>query len=71
MSPVGLSRNADRPSLPLKTPWKVLVEAPSNDPDTFLSTIRLNSLDALRIRLGDVLSVEARHRQSILIFLQL
>lgn len=41
------------------SPWKVLVEVPSNDPDRFLSTVRLTSLEALRIRLGDGFYMEA------------
>jgi hypothetical protein len=43
----------------LESPWKVLVEAPSNDPDTFLTAVRLTSLEALRIRLGDGFYMEA------------
>jgi hypothetical protein len=31
----------------------VLIEAPSNDPDTFLTAVRLTFLKALRVRLGD------------------
>lgn len=39
--------------------WKVLVEVPSNDPDTFLSAVRLASLEALRVRVGDGLYMAA------------
>jgi hypothetical protein len=37
----------------IESPWKVLIEVPSNDPDTFLSAARLTSLEAVRVRLGD------------------
>ena len=46
------------------SPWKVLVEVPSNDPDTFLSAVRLTSLEALRIRLGDEFYMEAMRQIS-------
>ena len=46
------------------SPWKVLVEVPSNDPDTFLSSVRLASLEALRIRLGDEFYIEAMRQVS-------
>lgn len=42
----------------MASPWKVLVEVPSNDPDTFLSAVRVTSLEALRIRLGDEFYME-------------
>ena len=48
----------------MASPWKVLVEVPSNDPDTFLSTVRLTSLEALRIRLGDGFYMEAMRQAS-------
>jgi hypothetical protein len=48
----------------MASPWKVLVEVPSNDPETFLSAVRLTSLEALRIRLGDEFYMEAVHRVS-------
>jgi hypothetical protein len=37
----------------MESPWKVLIEVPSHDPDTFLSAARLTSLEAVRVRLGD------------------
>jgi hypothetical protein len=46
------------------SPWKVLVEVPSNDPDRFLSTVRLTSFEALRIRLGDGFYIEAMRQVS-------
>jgi hypothetical protein len=46
------------------SPWKVLVEVPSNDPDIFLSAVRLTSLEALRIRLGDEFYMEAMRQIS-------
>jgi len=48
----------------MASPWKVLVEVPSDDPATFLSTVRLTSLEALRIRLGDEFYVEAMRQIS-------
>ena len=48
----------------MASPWKVLVEVPSNDPDTFLSAVRLTSLEALRIRLGDEFYMEAMRQVS-------
>jgi hypothetical protein len=44
--------------------WKLLVEVSLNDPDLFLPAVRLTSLEALRVRLGDVLSIEAMHQIS-------
>jgi hypothetical protein len=43
----------------MESPWQVLVEVPSNDPDRFLSTVPLISLEALRVRLGDEFYIEA------------
>jgi len=43
----------------LESPWKALVEVPSNDPETILSTAKLASLEALRTRLGDDFYMEA------------
>jgi len=48
----------------MAAPWKVLVEMPSNDPDTFLSSVGLASLEALRIRLGDGFYMKAMRRVS-------
>ena len=48
----------------MASPWKVLVEVPSNDPETFLSTVKLTSLEALRIRLGDEFYIEAMRQVS-------
>ena len=48
----------------MASPWKVLIEVPSNDPDKFLSTVRLASLEALRIRLGDEFYMEAMRQVS-------
>jgi hypothetical protein len=48
----------------MASPWKVLVEVPSNDPDTFLSSVRLTSLEALRIRLSDGSYMEAMRQVS-------
>ena len=44
--------------------WKLLVEVSSNDPDLFLPAVRLTTLEALRVRLGDVLSLEAMRQIS-------
>jgi len=43
----------------MESPWKVLIEVPSNDPDTFLTAAKLTSLEALRVRLGDGFYAEA------------
>ena len=43
----------------MESPWKVLIEVPSNDPDTFLTAVKLTSLEALRVRLGDGFYAEA------------
>jgi len=43
----------------MASPWKILVKVPPNHPDTFLSTVRLTSLEALRSRLGDEFYMEA------------
>jgi hypothetical protein len=48
----------------MESPWRVLVEVPSNDPDISLSTIRLTSLEALRVRLGDEFYMEAMRQIS-------
>ena len=48
----------------ITSPWKILVEVPSNDPDTFLSAVLLTSLEALRIRLGDEFYLEAMRQAS-------
>jgi hypothetical protein len=48
----------------MESPWKVLVEVPSNDPDTFLTTAKLTSLEALRVRLGDRFYIEAMRQVS-------
>jgi hypothetical protein len=48
----------------MPAPWKVLVEVPSNDPDTLMSAVRLTSLEALRIRLGDGVYLEAMRQIS-------
>jgi hypothetical protein len=44
--------------------WKLLVEVSSNDPDICLPAVRLSTLEALRLRLGDVLSMEAMRQIS-------
>jgi hypothetical protein len=46
----------------MESPWKVLIEVPSNDPDTFLTAARLTSLEALRVRLGDAFYAEAMRK---------
>ncbi|MBV8097804.1 MAG: hypothetical protein JOZ31_01470 [Verrucomicrobia bacterium] len=48
----------------LSSPWKVLVKVPSNDPNPFLSAVRLTSLEALRVRLGDQFYMEAMRQIS-------
>jgi hypothetical protein len=45
------------------SPWN-LVEVPSNDPEIFLSAVRLTPLEALRIRLGDGFYTEAMRQVS-------
>jgi hypothetical protein len=42
------------------SPWQVLIEIPSDQPDRFMSTLQLVSLEALRQRLGDGFYLEAR-----------
>jgi hypothetical protein len=48
----------------MASPWKVIVEVPSNGPDTLLSAVRLTSLEALRIRPGDGFYIEAMRQLS-------
>jgi hypothetical protein len=43
----------------VESPRKVLIEIPSNDPDTFFTAVRLTSLEAAQIRLGDAFYMEA------------
>jgi hypothetical protein len=43
----------------VESPWKVLIEVPSNDPDKFLAAARLASLEALKSRLGGGIYVQA------------
>jgi hypothetical protein len=46
----------------VESPWKVLIEVASNDPNTFLTAVRLTSLEALRVRLGDGFYVETMRK---------
>lgn len=44
----------------LPSPWQVLIEIPSDQPDRFMSALQLVSLEALRQRLRDECRLEAR-----------
>jgi hypothetical protein len=44
--------------------WKLPIEVPLNDPDIFLPAVRLTSLEALRVRLGGLPSIEAMRQIS-------